>query len=267
MKTLIASSMLLLSATVAAESSQCNLQLKQDLRITPALVELSERGQSLWQIDAQGNLWLNGKTQQINAEQRELLLQYQAGLRDQTEKTVVLVGDAMKLAVSAVGQAMTELTGKDLAEFDGLQSALQKVELTTDELIVRDGQSIEIRGSQMQQLDEAFGPEFEQAIEDAVQESMGSVLWQMGLAMMSGDGDFEQRMNSFGERMELVGEQIEQSVELKASALEQQGDALCQNLQALNQVETRLQQQLPAFAAYDLLNTEQNGDDAKLVSF
>ncbi|WP_419570703.1 DUF2884 family protein [Rheinheimera sp.] len=267
MKTLIATSMLLLSATAAAEPSQCNLQLKQDLRIAPAMVELSDRGHSLWQIDPQGNLWLNGNPHQVNASQRELLVQYQAGLRDQTEKTVVLVGDAMKLAVSAVGQAMTELTGKDIEDFDGLQSALHKVELTTDELIVRDGQTIEIRGSQMQQLDEAFGPEFEKAMEDAVQQSMGSVFWQMGLAMMSGEGDFEQRMEAFGDRMELVGQQIEQSVELRASALEHQGDALCQNLRALDQVESRLQQQLPAFAAYDLLNTEQSEDGATLVSF
>jgi len=256
MKTIVTSSLFFVSTLALAQphqDAQCSLQLEQDLKISPALVELADHGQSLWKIDRDGNLWLEGQSQRLTTEQRQLLQQYQAGLRDGAEQTAVLVADAMKLAMHAVSEVMTELTGNDISDYDELQSAFDKVELSSSQLIVRDGSNVEIRGSQLDQLDDAFGPEFEQAMESAIKDSMGSILVQLGTAMMFGDGDFEQRMEAFGERMDRMGDRIEQSVNVQASVLEQQGDELCGRLSTLTLVEQQLQQSLPVFKTYQLL--------------
>ncbi|WP_333608384.1 DUF2884 family protein [Arsukibacterium sp.] len=255
MKTLLMIGSLLMAGQVNAHQ-QCQLQLNNDLLIEQQQVQLLSNNQPLWRINNDGQLWLDNQPVSTDADTRKLLQQYQQGVRQQAEETVYVVTEAMALAATAVEQVLTELTGKPLSKNKPMQQVLQNIQNSTDTIIVRRGEQLEIRGSQLQQLDKAFGPEFAAAIEQLVQESMGSILWQLGKAMMGGSGDFEQRMDAFGQRMEQFGEQLEQSMTAKADLLEQRGDALCQQLQQLEQLETAIQQRLPAMVQYDLVNSQ-----------
>lgn len=255
MKTLLIISSLLMAGQGNA-NQQCQLQLNNDLLIERQQVQLLSNNQPLWRINNDGKLWLDNQPVKTDADTRKLLQQYQQGVRQQAEDTVLIVTEAMSLASTAVEQVLTELTGKPLSKNKPLQQVLQNIHHSTDSIIVRRGEQLEIRGSQLHQLDKAFGPEFDAAIEQLVQESMGSILWQLGKAMMGGSGDFEQRMNAFGQRIELFGEQLEQSMTASATVLEQRGDALCQQLQQLDQLETAIQLKIPAMVKYDVVKTQ-----------
>ncbi|MFN3710260.1 MAG: DUF2884 family protein [Alishewanella aestuarii] len=253
MKALVLTATVVLANPVVAEQS-CQFQLEHDLVISPTQVILQQQQQSLWTIDQQGRLWLAGKEQSTDAESRALLQQYQAGVREQAINTVELVQAGLQLAGTAVEQVLTELTGKSLAQHPQMRDVLAKIQQSTDEIIVRRGEQLEVRGSALSKLDQAFGPEFDAAIESLVEESMGNIMLQIGKAMVSGQGTFEQRMEAFGQRMEKFGEQLEQNMQAKASVLEQRGEAMCQQVQQLDQLESQIQQRLPAMAAYDLFN-------------
>lgn len=255
MKALLLTAAVTISNPAVAEQS-CQFQLEHDLLISPTQLVLQQQQQPLWRIDPQGRLWLANKEQTTDAESRALLQQYQAGIRQQANSTVELVTDAMLLASTAVGQVLTELTGKSLQDHPALQQVMAKIQLSTDNIIIRNGDTLELRGSQMSTLDQAFGPEFDAAIENLVEESMGNIMLQIGKAMVNGQGNFEQRMEAFGQRMEKFGEQLEQNMQQKASVLEQRGEAMCQQVEQLDQLESQIQQRLPVMQDFDLFNTQ-----------
>ena len=107
-----------------------------------------------------------------------------------------------------------------------------------------------------------LGPEFEQAIEEAVTSSMGSIFSIIGKAMASGEGTFEQRMEAFGQRMERFGEDLEARMDVQAQALEQRGDNMCANLQQLDALESQIQRAIPQMQQYDLIEVNSNNSTA-----
>ncbi|MCH8539120.1 MAG: YggN family protein [Alkalimonas sp.] len=253
MSSMIISTALALSmAGTTINQQQCNFQLQHDLTMTPQQLTVSSGSTELWRIDQDGQLWLQQQPQQTSPAHREQLQQYRDGVYQQGQTTVRIVIEAMDLAYSAVDQVLTELTGRPLAQHKAMQSAMQKVDDARSRIISEQGDSLVIRGSQLDALGDAFGPEFEAAIEEVVQSSMSSIFWQLGKAFFSGEGSFEQRMEAFGERMEKFGEELEASMDLQAAALEQQGDALCDQIQQLTVLEQDLISELPKLAPYAL---------------
>ena len=262
---LIASSFVLTSistAVMAHDEHSCNVNFDKDLSINSQLVSMKDAGTELWRINNNGQLWLDGKAVTTDSNTQALLREYQAGIRTQTLETVALVEDALVLAADAVDSVLTELTGDSLQQHPALQTALDKIKTSTESIVVRSGDNIDIYGSRFDNLDDAFGAEFEQAIEEAVTNSMGSILMLVGKAMASGEGNFEQRMEAFGERMERFGEDLEARMDIKAQALEQRGDAMCSNLQALDTLESQIQQAIPQMQQYDLIEVNSNNSTA-----
>lgn len=262
---LIASSFILTSistAVMAHDNSSCNVNFDKDLSINSQLVSMKDAGTELWRINNNGQLWLDGKAITTDSNTQALLREYQTGIRTQTLETVALVEDALVLAADAVNSVITELTGDSLQEHPALQTALDKMKAGTDSIVVRSGDTIDIYGSRFDNLDNAFGPEFEQAIEEAVTSSMGSIMMLVGKAMTSGEGNFEQRMQAFGERMERFGEDLEARMDVKAQALEQRGDAMCANLQQLDVLESQIQQAIPQMQQHDLIDVNSNNSTA-----
>ena len=256
-------STLVYSNSAAAHSNHsCNIEFDKDLVINSSSVQLQDSGNTLWLINDEGQLTLNGKNVKVNSETRELLRDYQAGIRNQTVATVALVEDALLMASEALTTVLNELSGKTLDEYPAMQQALAKISDAANQVVVQDGDSTYLYGSRLENIDQAFGPEFEQAIEEAVTQSMGSIMMLVGKAMTSGEGNFEQRMEAFGAKMEKFGENLEAKMDIKATALEQRGDALCAQVTQLDDLETRIQQQIPAMQQYDLF---QKGDGALSV--
>lgn len=266
MKTLlIASGFMLTSistAVMAHDEHSCNVNFDKDLSISSELVSMKEQGAELWRISNSGQLWLDGKAVDTDSNTRALLRDYQAGIRTQTLETVALVEDALVLAADAVNSVLTELTGDSLDSHPALQTALDKIKTSTESIVVRSGDTIDIYGSRFDNIDNAFGPEFEQAIEEAVTSSMGSIFSIIGKAMSSGEGTFEQRMEAFGERMERFGENLEARMDVQAQALEQRGDAMCANLQQLDTLENQIQQAIPQMQQYDLIDVSSDNKTA-----
>jgi len=251
MKTLFIATSLLISSQANANTS-CNLTLEHDLLINQQLVTLQSNQQDIWRIDTTGQLWLADKKHTTDTDTQQLLAQYQHGVRNQATATVEIVSQAMLLATEALSHVVTELTGKPLTANPEMQQALNRIKETTDSLIIRGDSTLELKGSQLSKLDQAFDDEFSQTIENLVQDSMGNILMQMGKAMMSGQGNVEQRMETFGQKMTHFGNQLEQRLQAKAKQLEQDSDALCVELQHLNTLENDIQQRIPAMAQFDL---------------
>jgi len=250
------------SAVMAHEGQSCDINFDKDLVINSELVSMKDAGTELWRINNDGQLWLDGKVISTDSNTRALLRDYQAGVRTQTLETVALVEDALVLAADAVNSVLTELTGDSLDSHPALQNAMDKIKTGSERVVVRNGDTIELYGSRFDSMDDAFGEEFEQAIEEAVTSSMGSILMLVGQAISSGEGNFEQRMEAFGERMERFGEDLEARMDVQSQALEQRGESMCANLQQLDVLESQIQQAIPQMQKYDLIEVSSDNTTA-----
>lgn len=255
-----------ISTTVMAHDSHqsCNINFDKDISINNQQISISEGDAELWRINSQGQLWLDGKAVDTDSNTQRLLRDYQAGIRSQTLETVALVEDALLLATEAVDAVVTELTGNNLNDQPALQDALAKIRTSTESIVVRSGENIHIYGSRFDSIDNAFGEEFEQAIEQAVTSSMGSIFMIIGQAISSGEGNFEQRMEAFGERMERFGTELETRMDSKADLLEQRGESMCANFKQLDAMESEIQLAVPAMQKYDLFDV---GNDNKTAFY
>lgn len=235
-----------LAAIPAFADNSCSFSMQHDLEINPQYVILQQEKQELWRIDPTGQFWLDGKAVNPNRANRKLLQEYQQSVRQQTQQTVELVADALELAGTALDQVLTELTGLSLEQHPGVQQAMQQVRSSTEQIIIKDGSTLQIRGDKLSTLEQAFDKRFEEAVEQAITQSIGNILILAGKAMLGSEGSIEQRMETFSNRMEHFGEELGSRMEARAEVLEQRGEQLCEQFKKLEQLENRLQQHYPS---------------------
>jgi hypothetical protein len=78
--------------------------------------------------------------------------------------------------------------------------------------------------------------------------------------MSSGTGTFEQRMEAFGKKMERMGEELQMTLKVQTDRLEEQTEQLCHQLKDIDTLETQLQEQVPQFASYNLLDMDEHAE-------
>ncbi|MGS0673536.1 YggN family protein [Shewanella sp. 0m-4] len=254
-------SAVLLSATslqtVAAHSDQsmnkeCEVALNYDVTVEPKKLIVSEVGDEKYRIEMD-ELFVNGKQVSLNKQQQALVSQYSQEVSSQVPEVIELVNDAVGMASSAVSLALTPLLGDSAgAKIDEMMSGLEQ---RIESVAYQHGDTFYL-GSTESSLEDAFGEEFEQEMEELVQNSLGSMMMTLGAQMMSGDGDsFEQKMDSFSQKMETIGDDIEMQMEQQAADLEARGEKLCERFKTLVVLEQQLRDEIPELASYPLVES------------
>ncbi|MCE9685243.1 YggN family protein [Shewanella sp. AS16] len=235
------------------EVNSCKVALNYDLTVEPKKLTVSDKGVEQYRIELD-RLYVEGKQVSLNAKQKAILTQYSTEVSAQVPEVIGLVNEAVSLASKAVTMALTPLLGEDSGDkFDKLVSGLKQ---RLDSIAYQDGERYYL-GATDSSLDEAFGDEFEQEIEDLVQNSIGSLMMSLGSQLMSSDGvSFEQKMETFSAKMEAIGDDIETQVETQSSALEAKAEGLCNRFEQLLVLEGQLRQEIPELAPYVLAESE-----------
>lgn len=260
MKLLLSTALFAVVALPAlADNTACSLQFKDDLVIAPTAVQMQRGQHTLWKINNAGQLWLDNRPISTDSNTQQALAQYQAGLRQQSRATVVLVADALQLANDAASEVISGLGVNSQPLQASVNQAIAGLKTHIDRVVVSKGDEIHLYGSQINQPDGKLEREIEQAVQQSMAQLSGAVMMGMGSAMMQSNGNFEQQMADFGKKMANFGQQIEQQMQAKGKALEQRGQAICQQLRQLDGLEQQIQQAVPAMQPYDLIDTSQPG--------
>lgn len=265
MKLLLAAT--LFSSMTMAHENSCSMQLNDDLHMNAAEVQLQRGDTTLWRINTQGQLWVQGQAVAVDTTTQQHLQQYQAGLRSTAKDTLVLVGDAMDLAGTAIGRVFEQFGVDDADQNSRLNKALANMKQNIQQVVYQQGDEIHLHGSKMDSIDQGFDTELSAAIEESMADITGNVLMMVGKAMVSGEGTFEERMKTFEHNMDQFGEQLEVEMEAKAEVLETRGQQLCGQLQQLDVLESQIQAQVPAMASFDLISIDKNSDSNFTLEF
>ncbi|MGX5915031.1 DUF2884 family protein [Aliidiomarina sp. Khilg15.8] len=246
---------------VMVQDEACNFSIQHDLHVAEHEVVLRDNNEELWRVNRDGQLFVNGTQADTSRHQTQLLQQYQQGIYSQTQDLVVVVAEALDIANYAVSSVFNELLG---GKADSKISKLQQaISAELDNIVQQQDEYLVIRGSELDALGDNLDSVIDEEMEALIAESMGSVLMQVGKAMMFGSGSMDERIASFEERMESMGERVEAEVEARAEKLEARAEGMCQQVQTLASIELELSEDFTAFKEYPLFERSHDHKPAK----
>lgn len=263
MRVLMCSIFLVLS-TAGYTAEQCALTLQDDLKVSPSLVSMQRADTELWRIDTKGQLWLAQQKYNTDTATQQQLKAYQQGIRTQVTASASLMDDSLQLARSVLDQNVKATTGQSLADNPELQQPVSQLEERLEQLIRRQDGTIYVYGSQLRSADKNLAREAEQSIQQAVAQISGQMMLTLGQNVLQSPGSATEKMQSFRAKMQTFGSQLKTDMQKNSKNLQQRGQHICQQLQALDQLEQNIQQQVPAMSPYDLINTQAEGYKAVL---
>ena len=262
-KTLIAVTVLsvFLSKALYAHES-CDVDLDAGVTINESSIEFfspDKNKQTLYKIDDDSNLIVNGDYVSLNDEQQELVEQYSSNIRAIVPQARNIALEGVDLAMDGVNLAFNELLGEgnDIG-VDLTQELSSLKEEVATRFTIEHGFTI---GENGLDDDELFGEEFEQRIESAVEKavmgSMGSLLVALGQEMLFSGGDTD----AFETRMESFGENIEHEMESRAEKIEQKAELLCLDVVEIDKIEDQLQASVESLEDINVITVKYSNND------
>lgn len=230
-------------------SASCDVNLNYDINLEPKKLVFSQKGTESYRFEP-GRVFVDGKEVSLSSEQRELVDAYADSVARQVPEVVALVSDAITLASTAVGTALTPLLGDETSA--KMSELMSNVSERLDEVMHKNGDSYYI-GATDGSIDAVFDKEFEQEIENLVQESMGTLMIRIGTEMLASEGEsFEAKMEAFGKKMEAMGEQIEREMDAQAQGLEARANKMCDGFDNVLALESEMKAKVPELAKLSL---------------
>ena len=241
-----------LQADVNMGLDDCKVTFAEDFSVAPDGISSTQKNKTYF-LSPEGEVRVDGKALDLNAEQKALVANYTQGLQAFVPGLVAFVGDVLEIVGKVLGEAFSAAFGENNEASAAITASLEKAQLKVAERVSNHDGTYQVKSEGIDAMDEAFDEEFEQAIEDAVAASMGSIWSLLGGALFSGEGSFESRMEAFGEKMETLGENIDANMEDKAEAFENRGEQLCHKARNIEQLENRLRKTVPELTHYQIM--------------
>ncbi len=239
MKYLLTAALLVSTCNAYAhEDNDCNVDLDGGLKINEQVIEFSQDKTALYRIEHDQYLYIDDQSIALTDKQQALVNEYSSAIKASVPQAKGIAISAIDLAIDGVNLAFTELLGENNDV---------SIELTEKLAVIREEISTKFSTEQGFYIDEdgfaddgVFGDDFEQriesAVEDAVQNSIGSLMIALGQEMLFSGGDSD----AFETKMAAFGEKIETDMEARGELIEKQGLALCQSIVKLDQLEEQL---------------------------
>lgn len=228
---------------------RCEVALNYDVMVEPKKLVMSEKGTEKYRIEAD-KLFVEGKQVNLTDKQKKLVTQYADEVSSQVPEVIEVMNEAVALASQAVSMALTPLMGDAAGiKLDEMMVGVQK---RVDSVAYKKGGRFYL-GATKDSMQSTFNDEFEQEMEQIVQNSIGAIMMNLGGQIMSGGGEnFEAKMDAFSKKMDNLGQDIEQQVESQSKGLEAKADRLCDRFTNLLVLENQLRQAVPELAPYAL---------------
>lgn len=236
--------------------NSCSINLSSGVTVTPDHIKVFEGSKVLYRINKDGQMTVNGESVDIDASTQQLAAQYGQGLRDSVPQAAEIAFDAMEIASVGVSTALGTIFGENSDIEYQVTDIIDRAKAKLQDKFDQQGNSFTIAPDSFENMDDIFGPEFEDEIEQVAMSSMGSIFSIIGEAMSNSNGDFEERMEAFGEKMEKMGEELEETLEAQTGRIEEQAEQLCTQLEAIDDIETQLQDRVPEMKNYGLIEVE-----------
>ncbi len=224
------------------ETHQCDITLTKGVKVGPSNIQIIADNQVAYQISNDGHVVLGHDKLTLTTEQQKQAQQFEQKIRQAVPQSINLVESTIQLVSG--GLEMSEVLGKDTKLYEILRQVLTQIEKSANEAISHSdsGETYSIDPTGIEQMKNTFSDSFEQDIEAALEDSIGSIFSLAFDAMFSDPEAFEKKMTALGKSMEEHGS----SIELLA-------EQLCNDLIQLDKLEQAMLIQIPQLSSFDML--------------
>jgi hypothetical protein len=266
MKTLIATALILASSSSFASKASfnndsCNADISGGVKITSTAIEFSRDKKALYKIVDNEMLYVNDNKIALSDSQQSLVTDYAMRIRSAVPQVKGIALDAIDLASDGVNLAFNELLGEGNDISAEIGAHLSEIRKEIDEGFThhKDIYFDENGFSGEDFFNEDFEQRIESAVEQTVQNSIGSLMIAVGQQMLFSGGD----MDAFETRMEDFGEKMEHEMESRSNEIETRSEELCQSVIAIDALEDQLTDEIIELKDFNLLTTKVMAKDRK----
>lgn len=240
----------LLSTSVMADEqhNSCNVNLINNVKVTPTFIQVLEGEHSLYKITSDSKLYAQGQLVELNSEQQAIVDKYRDLMQELAPEIAHLITQGLDIAREALETVFTELFGDDEHFKQKVEDLVHKFEERIAPMINEETGEYFLSNELANQDTQDLTNELEQEVEALVMESSGHLMMLIGKMLLQGEEafkDFEQKMQAFGESMDARGKNLEQSAE-----------GMCDKMKKLDDLENQMQNKIPQIAQFDLLDTQ-----------
>lgn len=207
-------------------------------------------------INESGSILVDDKPIELSNKQSKLAEQY----IEQTENTVIsffeITDEALTLTNVTLTEVFTAFLGEESELPASIDTSLGEIQFKMRNHIYSDPKSVTFNSDYLDQhigLNGQLEEKIEELSSQLVQTAMGDVFSLLGKALVSDEQDIE----SFAQRMETMSEELETKVDKIAKQLEEKSVGLCDNLEALDAIETKLQN-VPELKNLDIISINED---------
>ncbi len=263
MKTLFATLVLVSTSSFAHDASfssdSCNVDINGGVRISQSEIEFLKNDNHLYKIVDNSTLIIDGDEVALSASQQSLINQYSTDIRALIPQSKEIAADALALASDGVNLAFNELLGEGNALARDLTTHFNEISNEIEASFAAN-KTIHFDENGFSG-DEFFGEEFEQrieaAVEETVQNSIGSLMIAVGQELLFSGGD----MSAFETRMENFGERVGHEMEMRGAEIEKRANGLCESLSKIDDLEEKIKQQIDEISEFNVLTTSFSNND------
>lgn len=250
---------LLSALSFQTNASECPIQLKMGLLISPDHIRVLQKGRTQFQINTDDQLFIRGDQIDLTPEQTLLVKEFSLGLRKELPEIVAIAIDSMELGFSALNKIIQGIAGTDTAQ--GIEEHFSDLQGRLLGRFARSGDNFYLAPQGLNELDDFFEEELSNQVKGVVTNSLHIMLGAMDEAFNYNESDIEGKKVDLGERVDLIIKEVERSLKYNADRLEKKADAFCQRFETLDAIEARLQKQIPRLRDFDTLSNVANQND------
>ena len=238
----------LLSSLALAEQDHCKVNLGYDIRVSEqTLVVLSEE-EPLYEILEGGHLRVSGEAVDLSAGQSALASEYAGEVAVLISQWITLVSSAIKVTNESLDAAFTTAFGEDSAAVSKSAEVMKLAQQKFENSTRSEGGVYSITAHEFNNVEDSFGEDFNDGLQDAVLASLGSLFSEIGKAMTSSEAGFEESMEDLGGRLERMGEELD----AVGGAIQDAALDLCFKVKEVQKLERRIGKEIPQLAEYQL---------------
>lgn len=244
----------------SAYASQCSINLNYGVIIDPKHIRIIEHGQTHVQINGSKQLFIQGREVTLDEKQQELLTQFSTGIREEVPEIVSLAIEAIDIGLKAVNEVIGGLTGENSASQQKVQAKFEELKWRIRARFNQSANNYFIAPQDFNDFDEMFTGEFEQEIEEIIQNSIGTLIEAVGQSLLNDsehiESSGEPRITPFDERISSMSKGLELEVSKRAKALDLKADRFCQQLIELDKLEHQLHLSIEKLKPFNLIETQ-----------
>lgn len=232
----------------------CNIDFAYGIAVNSDQLRVMDKTRTVVQINDQSQLFIGGRWQTLDKQQREWLKEYASGLHYVVPKMIVLATEGVDLAIDTIEHVYLGLVGSDHDSYERLNSAMSRVQSRVRDKFRHASNHYFIGPGSLESVDEFVDSEIEAQLEEAISTSVGGILSAIsGINTENGEVN-EDRVAEITRQLNTVGERLD--VGDKATTLRKKAEWFCEKLKRLDVAEENLRASLPAFEPYNIITTQ-----------